>query len=92
MSKPRFDMEDKMELLAYLEAMLTCVKSLHASVASVMAEVEKMHQSAFEDAAEINVCKQSVRTGMATAKRLEDGIRSCDEMAEEIAASQRYTN
>jgi hypothetical protein len=92
MSKLRMDTEEKMELLAYLEALLGCVKALHTSVGTVMAEVERMRESVFEDEAERGVYKQNIRAGLMTAKPLEDGMRSYDEMAEEIAASQRYTN
>lgn len=93
MSRLRIDTEDKMELLAYLQTLLSCVKALHSSLGTVMAEVEKMRESVFEDAAEPNVDMRSTRTALETYKVMgEDGIRSYDELVEEIAASQRYTN
>lgn len=92
MSKLRMDTEDKMELLAYLEALLGCVKALHASVGTVIAEVEAMRKSIFDDAEETTVYKRNIRAAAAVKPMAEDVSRSYDDLVEEIAASQRYTN
>jgi hypothetical protein len=39
MAKLQLESEERMELVASLEALLGCVKSLHASVGDVLAEV-----------------------------------------------------
>jgi len=93
MSKLRMDTEEKMELLAYLEALLGCVKSLHASVGEVMAEIETMRESIFDNGEETAMYKRDMRGTLMTAKpATEAGVRAYDELVEEIAASQRYTN
>jgi hypothetical protein len=69
------------------------VKSLYASVGSVMAEVKAMRASVFDHAAENALYKHNFPAPFATGKPLgEDGMRSYDELAEEAAASQWYTN
>jgi hypothetical protein len=40
--------------LAYFEALLGCVESLHASIGAVMAEVAAIRNTVFEDAEEIS--------------------------------------
>jgi hypothetical protein len=93
MSKLRMDTEEKMELLAYLETLLGFVKSLHASVGMVMAEVETMRESIFDDAEETAAYKHNIRAALMTTKPMaEEAVRSYDQLVEEIAASQRYTN
>lgn len=50
MSKLRLEPRERTELLAYLEALLGCVKSLHASIGAVMADVAAIRNTVFEDA------------------------------------------
>lgn len=76
--------EERGEILAYLEALLSCVKSLHASVGAVMADVSAIRNTVMEDPEEI---------ALATAKPMVDeAMRSCDDLMEEIVASQQYKN
>lgn len=92
MSKSRMEAEERIEMLAYLDALLGCIKTLHASVAEVMSEVEEMRNALFEDT-EMAAYKQHARAVAAPATfRVEDTIRSYDGLIEEIVSSQQYKN
>ena len=93
MCKLPMDAEERMELFTYLEALLGCVKSLHASVGAVMADVAAMRTTIFEDPEEIAQYRANLRVSLATAKPMVDeAMRSYDDMMEEIASSQQYKN
>ena len=93
MSKLRMEAEERMELLAYLEALLGCVKSLHASVGAVMADVAAMRSTMMEDPEEIAMHRTNLKLAMATAMPMVDeALRSYDDLLEEIAGSQQYKN
>jgi hypothetical protein len=93
MSKLRMEAEERMELLAYLEALLGCVKSLHASVGAVMADVAAMRSTLFEDPDEIAAYRTNLKLAVATARPMvEEAMRSYDDLMEEIANSQQYMN
>lgn len=93
MSKLQLDFEERMELFTYLETLLGCVKSLHASVGAVMADVAAMRTTLFEDADEIAHYKTNLKVALATAKPMVDeAMRSYDDMLEEIVSSQQYKN
>jgi len=85
--------EERAEIMAYLEALLGCVKSLHASVGAVMADVAAMRSTVLEDPEEIAIYKTNLRTAVATAKPMVDeAMRSYDDLMEEIVSSQQYKN
>jgi len=93
MSKLRMEAEERMELLAYLEALLGCVKSLHASVGAVMADVAAMRSTLFEGPDEIATYRTNLKLAVATARPMvEEAMRSYDDLMEEIANSQQYMN
>src|SRR5271166_2635739 len=93
MSKLQLEPREKMELLACLEALLGCVKSLHASVGAVMADVAAIRNTIFEYDDEIALYRTNLRFAVATAKPLVDeAMHSYDELMQEIADSQQYTN
>ncbi len=93
MSKLPLDSQGRMELLAYLEALLGCVKSLHASVGAVMADVAAIRNTVFEDPDEIALYRNNLRLAVATAKPMVDeAMRSYDDLMVEIADSQQYKN
>jgi hypothetical protein len=54
MPKLWLEPRERTELLAYFEALLGCVESLHASIGAVMAEVAAIRNTVFEDAEEIS--------------------------------------
>jgi len=93
MSKLQLEPREKMELLACLDALLGCVKSLHASVGAVMADVAAIRNSVFDDPEELALYRSNLRTAVATAKPLVDeALRSYDDLMLEIVESQQYTN
>ncbi len=93
MAKMRMDPQEQSDLLAYLEALLGCVKSLHASVGAVMADVAAMRSTLLEDPDEIALYRSNLRTAVATAKPMVDeAMRSYDDLMEEIVSSQQYKN
>ncbi len=93
MSKLPMDADERMELFTYLEALLGCVKSLHASVGAVMADVAAMRTTIFEDPEEIAQYRTNLKMSLATAKPMvEEAMRSYDDMLEQIVSSQQYKN
>ncbi len=93
MSKLNWDAEEKVELLAHLEAILGSVKALHATLGAVMADVAAIRSTVFDDDEELALYKANLRTAVATAKPIvDDALRSYDDLMEEIAASQQWEN
>jgi hypothetical protein len=93
MFKNRRDAEETAEIMAYLEALLGCVKSLHASVGAVMADVAAMRKTVLEDPDEVALYRTNLKVAVATAKPMvEEAMRSYDDLLEEIVGSQQYTN
>jgi hypothetical protein len=93
MSKLQLEAEERMELLAYLEALLGCVKSLHASVGAVMADLAAVRNTVFEDPEEIAHYRNNLRLTLSAAKPVVDeAMRSYDDLMEEIAGAQQYKN
>jgi hypothetical protein len=93
MSKLPMDPQERLELLASLEALLGCVKSLHATVGAVMADVAAIRNTVFEDPEDIAVYRANLRMATAAAKPMVDeALNSYDELLQEIVNSQRYAN
>jgi hypothetical protein len=93
MFKNKRDAEETAEIMAYLEALLGCVKSLHASVGAVMADVAAMRKTVLEDPDEVALYRTNLKVAVATAKPMvEEAMRSYDDLLEEIVSSQQYTN
>jgi hypothetical protein len=93
MSKLPMAPEERMELFAFLEALLGCLKSLHASVGAVMADVAAMRTTIFENPEEIANYRANLKASLATAKPIVDeAMRSYDDMLDEIVSSQQYKN
>jgi hypothetical protein len=93
MFKNKRDAEETAEIMAYLEALLGCVKSLHASVGAVMADVAAMRKTVLEDPDEVALYRTNLKVAVATAKPMvEEAMRSYDDLLEEIVGSQQYTN
>jgi len=93
MSKPQLEPQEKMELLASLEALLGYMKSLHASVGVVMADVAAIRNTMFDDPEEIALYKANLRLAASTAKPMADeATRSYDDLLQEIADSQQFPN
>jgi phosphoenolpyruvate-protein kinase (PTS system EI component) len=93
MARLQMDSTGRMELLNYLEAILGCVKSLHASVGAVMADVAAIRNTVFEDAEEIALYRTNLKMAVATARpMIDEAMRSYDELLEEMVDSQQYQN
>ena len=93
MAKLPMDADEKMELLASLEALLGCVKSLHATVGAVMADVAAIRNTVFEDPEDLAMYRANLRKSMATAKPMvEEALSSYDDLLQEIVDSQQYAN
>ncbi|HKN24013.1 MAG TPA: hypothetical protein VJX72_04130 [Candidatus Acidoferrum sp.] len=85
--------EQQEEILAYLEALLGCVKSLHASVGAVMADVAAMRSTMLDDPDQVAMYRNNLKLAMATAKPMvEEAMHSYDDLLEELAGSQQYKN
>jgi len=85
--------EERAEILAYLEALLGCVKSLHASVGAVMADVAAIRTTMLDDPEEIALYRTNLKLAVATAKPMvEEAMRSYDDLMDEIVGSQPYKN
>jgi hypothetical protein len=93
MSKLQLELEERMELLAYLEALLGYAKSLQASAGAVMADVAAIRNTVFDEPKEISLYRTNLRLAVSTAKPLVDeAMRSYDDLMEEIVGSQQYKN
>jgi hypothetical protein len=93
MFRHKKESEETTEILAYLEALLGCVKSLHASVGAVMADVSAMRNTMLADPDEVAVYRTNLKLAVATAKPMvEEAMRSYDDLMEEIVGSQQYKN
>lgn len=93
MSNLRMKAEERVEILAYLEALLGCVKSLHASVGAVMADVAEMRNALFDDPEELAMYRTSLKRAVTSAKPVvEEAMRSYEDLMEEITGPQQYKN
>ncbi|MGB7847703.1 MAG: hypothetical protein WBL63_18980 [Candidatus Acidiferrum sp.] len=93
MAKLQLEPQERMELLTYLEALLGCVQSLHASVGAIMADVAAIRNTVFEDPEEMAQYRTNLKMAMATAKPMVDeAMHSYDDLLQEIADSQQYPN
>ena len=87
------DAKEKLDLLASLEAILGCVKSLHTTVGAVMADVAAIRNTVFEAPDEITVFRAYLRLAVAATKPMVDEALSCyDDLLQEIVDSQQYPN
>ena len=92
MAKLQWNDKEKLELLASLEALLGCVKSLHATVGAVMADIAAIRNSLFDDPEDMAVYRASLRLAVTTAKPMVDELNSCEDLLQDIVNSQRYKN
>jgi len=93
MSKLQMDAREKLDLLAYLEAILGTVKSLHATLGPLMADVAAIRNSVFDNDEELAFYRNSLKNAAATARPMVDeALRSYDDLIDEIVSSQRWEN
>jgi hypothetical protein len=85
--------EERAEISAYLEALLSCVKSLHANMGAVMADVAAMRSTMLEDPDDMALYRNNLKLAMATAKPMVDeAMRSYDALIDEFVGSKQYKN
>jgi len=85
--------QDKMDLLANLDAILGCVKSLHAGLGAVMADVAAIRATVFDDPEELTNYRATLRLAVSTAgPMVDEALRSYDDLLEEITNSRGWQN
>lgn len=93
MAKLEMTVQERMDLLAYLEAILGCVKSLHVGLGAVMADVAAIRNTVFDAPGELETYKSNLKLAAATAKPMVDqALRSYDDLLDEILDSQGWQN
>jgi hypothetical protein len=93
MSKLQWNDKEKLHLLASLEALLGCMKSLHATVGAVMADLAALRNTVLEDPGDLTGCRANLQLAVSAAKPLvNEASNSYDELLQELIASQQYTN
>jgi hypothetical protein len=93
MSKLQLEPQEKMDLLAYLDALLGRVNSLHASVGAVKADLAALRNTVFDDPEEIARYRANLRSAVSTARPIvDDATRLYDDLLQEIADSQQFPN
>ena len=93
MAKLQWTTQEKLDLLASLETLIGCMKSLHATMGAVMADVSAIRNTLFDDPEDMAVYRSNLRLAAATANpRVEEALSSYDDLLAEIADSQRFAN
>lgn len=85
--------QEKMDLFAYLEAILGCVKSLDAGLGAVMADMAAIRATVFVEPEELANYRAKLKLAVTTAKPMVDeALRSYDDLLEEITNSHGWQN
>ena len=92
MSKLEWTAKEKLELSASLEALIGGMKSLHATMGAVLAEVSAVRNTLFDDPEDLLVDRSNLRLLTAMAKPRAEEALTYDDLLAEIADSQRYAN
>lgn len=93
MSTERLEVQHLSDLRHHLEAILSCVKSLHVALTAVMADVAAVRKTIFEDPDNIDIYTSHLRQTIATAKPLVDqAMLYYDLQMQEIVDSQQWKN
>ncbi len=93
MAKLQLESEERMELVAYLEALLDCVKSLQASVGEVMADVAAIRSTVLENAEGLAWYQTNSNLTASRARPMvQEALRSYDDLIAKFAGSGRYKN
>ena len=87
------NVQDKAELLGYLEAILGCVKSLHAGLGAVMADLAAIRATVFDDPEELDTYRSNLKLAVVKARPMVDeALRSYDDLLEEITGADHWQN
>jgi hypothetical protein len=81
MAKLELTEQERLELMASLEALIGCMKSLHATVGAVLADVSAIRNTIFDDPEDLAVCRSNIRTAAMVAKpAVEKALSSYDDL------------
>lgn len=93
MSTASLEVQHLSDLRDQLEAILSCVKSLHATLSAVMADVAAIRKTMFEDPDNIDIYKSHLKQAIETARPLvEQAMLYYDLQMQEIVGSQQWEN
>jgi hypothetical protein len=93
MAKWQTDSGQRMELVAYLEALLGWVQSPRASVGDVLAQAAAMRNNVLENPVDVALYQTNLKLAAATTTPMvHEVMRSYDDLIAEFAGSQRYKN
>jgi hypothetical protein len=94
MSKSQWEAQEKLELLASLDALLGCMKSLHTTVGAVMADVAAIRSAFFDDPEELAEQRSNIRKAVMARRgpNFEDSANSYEDLIRQIADSQGLAN
>ena len=93
MPTSRLEVQHHSDLRPHLEKILNCVKSLHATLSAVMADVAAIRKTMFEDLEKIDTYRNHLKQTIATTKPLVDeAMLSYDFLMQEILDTQQWSN
>ncbi|HXM97477.1 MAG TPA: hypothetical protein VN982_03285 [Candidatus Dormibacteraeota bacterium] len=93
MSTARPEVQHLIDLRRHLEAILSCVKSLHVTLTAVMVEVAAIRKTISEDPDNIDIYNNHLSQTIAAAKPLVDqAMLYYDLQMQEIVDSQQWKN
>jgi hypothetical protein len=92
MAKMPKDVQEKMELLAYLEAILGCVKSLHVGLGAVMADVAAIRNTVFDGPGERETYKSNLKPAARAKPMVDQALGLYDDLLEELADPNGWRN
>lgn len=93
MSNASQEVQRLSDLRHQLEAILSCVKSLHATLSAVMADVAAIRNTMFEDQDNIDIYKSHLKQAIETAKPLvEQAMVYYDLQMQKIVGSLQWDN
>jgi len=85
---------ERIDLLAYLESILGCVKSLHVAVGALIADVAAIRNTVFEDPGELAQYRNQLKRMLSSVQPLvEDTLRSDDDwIKQQLGATDPWKN
>lgn len=93
MSNLALEGEHCKNLRPHLKAILNCVKSLHATLSAVMADVAAIRTTVFDEPENVDIYRSHLKQAIATSRPLvEEAMLSYDVLMQEIADSQHWEN
>jgi hypothetical protein len=85
MAKMPMDVQEKMELLAYLEAILGCAKSLHAGLRALMADVAAIRNTVLDGPGGLETYESNWQLAAGANPMVDQALGSYDDLLVELA-------